>query len=68
MYQIQLCSGHCFEEVAIPVFATRLLMMLDRSFQNRDPWFSSLHNEGFPRSFLNRTFSTSAVLRLSSWL
>ena len=67
MYQIQLCSGHCFEEVAIPEFASRLLMVLDRSFQNRDPWFSSLYNEEFPRSFLNRAFSTSPVLLLSSW-
>lgn len=57
-----------FEEVAVPVFATRLLMVLDESFQNRALGSLVFIMKGFPRSFLNRTFSTSAVLRLSSWL
>lgn len=36
--QIQLCSGSCFEEVAVPEFSSSLFMALDKSFDN---WGSS---------------------------
>lgn len=44
------------KEVAISELAKSLLMSLDSSFQNWDPWFSGLRNKGFGPVFSRQHF------------